>query len=652
MNLKTGYSAQELANLKLSSLPHSRPGVTKKAKREGWEGWARDGKGGGYEYAFDGLPDVVQEEIRAKAHKALVKNSPADQRSRAIAERDLAKLTNKQRDIADARLRVANYVFALEVEWGRVQAVKLVSAQSRAGDLPDDLNTVCAVAVGRKASKPGVGTRALHQWCIDAERCHNGTERLRTLAPLKQGKPAIEVTHVSWLPDFLAVYRNTNGLCLAEAYRTFSKAFIAKYGVNDCPHYDVVRRAMNKLPRHIREFGRMTGAQLKALKTYQKRDWSGLMNNDVWVGDGHSLKMKVRHPDHGQPFTPELTLIMDAASRYIVGWSLAYSENTFAVADALRHAMTTNGIPAIYYSDNGAGQANKAFDADITGILPRLGIRHETGIPGNPQGRGIIERVMKTLAHPIARAFETYYGPGADRDTVRRVSTATASLAKATKEGKTELTPKQQWASGKLPTWEELLSVIESAVSWYNNEHQHSALGNVTPTMMRQHLFNQMDAEDYFPLTEVEARDLFRPGFTRRVQRGWLTVLNNEYWHSELENWDGQDVMVLIDQHDPLMAIIRDLNGNWICDAQLDGNKRAAFAESLLERSKRKRAETRLKKLDEERAKANAEARPTLEHERTQTLHDLLKPTATTTANRREYALFASDLERMKTGEK
>ena len=143
--------------------------------------------------------------------------------------------------------------------------------------------------------------------------------------------------------------------------------------------------------------GRVTGSRYKQLQSYVKRNWNPdwMFANDVWVGDGHAMKMKVRHPIHGQEFMPEITLIMDAASRYIVGWSLSLSESHLAVADALRHAMTTNGVPAIYYSDNGSGQSNEIMDNPMTGILPRIGVEHATGIPGNPQGRGIIERAMK-----------------------------------------------------------------------------------------------------------------------------------------------------------------------------------------------------------------------------------------------------------------
>ncbi|MGP5041102.1 Mu transposase C-terminal domain-containing protein [Psychrobacter celer] len=660
MKVKKWLNAQELADFRLRSLANSKVNVIKRAKKENWTARKRSGRGGGQEYAFDSLPAEVQAEIKAKAYKALVPKQSADaaRQVATIANRDLQALDDAQRATADARIQMTLLVGQYEAALGsRNKALDAVVAMSRDEALPvddhADYNAICAKSLVWKRSKCGVGKRTLNEWCIAADKCNTPTERLAALAPQKQGQPKIAPTQMEWLPDYMAVFRNTNGVGMAEAYRTFEKAYAAKHGADAVPHYDVVRRALDKMPKFLREAGRLTGAKMKALKTYQKRDWSGLMNNDVWTGDGHALKMKVRHPDHGQPFTPELTLIMDTASRYIVGWSMAYSESQIAVGDALRHAMVNHGIPAIYYSDNGGGQKNKVFDTDVTGIFARLGVRHETGIPGNPQGRGIIERVMKTLAHPIARAFPTYHGPNVDSDTYRKVSTAVASLAKAEKD---ELdtgvvkprTKNQIMASGKLPDWNQLLDVVEQAVHWYNTEHKHSAIGNVTPLQMRQHIMKQMDAADIIPLTEVEARDMFRPAVTRVVQRAWITVYNNEYWHKALEVWDGQSVVAYLDQHDASSIIVRDADGGYICDAILDGNKKAAFSETVVERSRRQRAERRLKKLDEERVKAEAELRPTLEHEKAQTLHELMQAAPVAPKAKQEYAMFLSDLDETK----
>lgn len=652
VEIKDFYTAKEIADMRLTSLPAFHRNVRATAEKENWVSRKRAGRGGGMEYAFESLPAKAQAEIKTKAYKALMPKQSADagRQVAVIANRDLQSLDDAQRATADARILMTLLVGQYEAGLGsRNKALDAVVAMSRDEALPvdehADYNAVCAKARASSRGKAGIGKRALHEWCIAADKCSTATERLAALAPQKQGQPRIAPTQMEWLPDYMAVFRNTNGVGMAEAYRTFEKSYAAKHGADAVPHYDVVRRALDKLPTFIREAGRLTGAKMKALKTYQKRDWSTLVNNDVWTGDGHALKMKVRHPDHGQPFTPELTLIMDTASRYIVGWSMAYAENNIAVGDALRHAMINHGIPAIYYSDNGGGQKNKVFDTDVHGIFARLGVHHETGIPGNPQGRGIIERVMKTLAHPIARHFETYHGPNVDSDTLRKVSTATTSLAKAESEGREVLTPKQNWAKGKLPDWNQLLDVVEAAVHWYNTEHKHSGIGNVTPLQMRQHIMRQMDAEDIIPLTEVEARDMFRPAVTRVVQRAWLTVYSNEYWHKALEVWDGKKVVAYLDQHDASSVIVRDTDGGYICDAILDGNKKAAFSESVVERSKRQRAERRLKKLDEERTKAEAELRPTLEHEKAQTLHELMQAAPVAPKAKEEYAMFLSDLD-------
>ena len=343
------YSAAELAAMALHTIKLTARSIRTRAIEEGWESRRRAGRGGGNEYALSSLPAEVQAEIRERHLQALAKQNPVVVREVKHLDRDLGALSDKQRAVADARMALARYVREVEaVCKTRQEAVRRVSELSRAGELPGDLNRQCAIACARKGGKPGVGTRVLYQWLLDEELCDNGAERLRALAPQKQGQPPIALTRREWLPDFLAVYRNTNGVCIAEAYRSFAKAYAARHGAALLPSLGVVETVMSQMPAYIREQGRITGARMRALKTYTKRDWSTLKNNDVWVGDGHSLKMKVKHPDHGQPFVPELTLIMDTACRYIVGWSLSYAESCIAVADALRHAMTKNGIPAMY----------------------------------------------------------------------------------------------------------------------------------------------------------------------------------------------------------------------------------------------------------------------------------------------------------------
>ncbi|WP_238327009.1 Mu transposase C-terminal domain-containing protein, partial [Rodentibacter pneumotropicus] len=529
----------------------------------------------GVEYALCSLPQHLQDEIRNKFAVTVVKSKP--KAPLALRQVELKTLTAKQREVADARMALVTKVAELEQAQPRYKAIGFFCEQAKSGQLSADLMALVNIANNKGGKNRTLSPRTLNQWVLDYEKADTPESRLKALAPMQ--RVAKKAEEIWWLPDFLAVYRQTNGINVAEAYYYFSKEWDARFADEPLrlemkPSLDQVRAALAKLPRHIKEIGRKTGSELRALHTYVKRDWSVLLVNDVWVGDGHAMKLKVAHPEHGRPFIPEVTLIMDTSSRFIVGWSASLAENVLAVADALRHGVERYGIPAIYYSDNGGGEKNWMLDADLTGILPRLGINHQTGIPGNPQGRGIIERVHKTILYRVARQFETYHGSGADRDTVRQVSTAVISLDKAKRKGATDLTPKQKWAVGKLPSWNLFLQAVQEAVDWYNNEHKHSEIGYMTPAAKRRQLMEKMKEEDLVFVTPVEARDLFRPSVLRTAQRGWLQLFNNDYFSTKLLDVDGQKVQVAFDIHDPSQVIVRKQDGSFVCYAELDGNKR------------------------------------------------------------------------------
>lgn len=579
-----------------------------------------------FEYAFSGLPEQIQNELchrfSVSIVKAKPKSLPAD-----LRQVELKALTEKQREVAGARMALVAQVAQLEQAQPRYKAIKFFCEQIKHGGISDDLMRLVETANNKKGKNRTLSERTLNQWVLDYEKADTPEERLKALAPMQ--RVAKKAEEIVWLPDFLAVYRQTNGINVAEAYHYFSAEWDARFADEPLrlemkPSIDQVRAALAKLPKHIKEIGRKTGSELRALNTYVKRDWSVLQVNDVWVGDGHAMKLKVAHPEHGRPFIPEVTLIMDASCRFIVGWSASLAENVLAVADALRYGVERYGIPAIYYSDNGGGEKNWMLDGDITGMLPRLGINHQTGIPGNPQGRGIIERVHQTILYRIARQFETYHGTGADRDTIRQVSTAVISLDKAKRKGSTQLTPKQQWAVDKLPSWNQFLDAVQAGVDWYNNEHVHSEIG-MTPAQKRRQLMEKMNPDDLVFVTPVEARDLFRPSTLRVAQRGWLQLFNNYYFSAKLLDVDGQKVQVMFDIHDPSQVIVRKQDGTFVCYAELDGNKRDAFPMPFVEKTRQERSDRRLKNVLEKADEIQAERNPIITIEHQQSGFELLK---------------------------
>lgn len=636
INLKTHYTAQELADMRLPGLPETRPGIVARAKTNAWDSRARSGRGGGNEYSLESLPTEAQEALREKIYQQVLATKTNTTPARAskcgvskprtelnlmrqcpaLLDREVSALTEKQKLIADARAALAMEVEKLrDAGMSRTAAVNYVSSASRNGTLPEHLMKAVELANARKGSRTGVGTRSLQEWLSVYESTKSGAERLAMLAPghLKAKKPE----QISWLPDFLAHWRSLNGPSMREAYRGFCKQWQVVYAgqpekLDACPSYDAVRRAMVKLPRRERAFGRVSGSAKLAYETYQKRDWSMMPVNGCWIADGKSLDLVVQHPLHGKAFTPELTLVLDGRTRYCVGWSLALSESMIAVLDAYRYGMQRYGKPLFVYSDNGGGQKNKALDEKITGIFPRMGITHMTSIPGRPQSRGIIERLNAVIPNRIGQRVETYNGRGADRENYRMTTRAIDSAQGAIAAGR-ELVAKQKNALKKLPTWHQLLDIIAEEVEAYNNEHEHRELPkhngrHMTPAAYRKQVLEQ-EGDEIEYLTEIELREMFMSEEIRTARRGWVEWENNQYFSEELINVDGEKVRIAYDIHDATEVIVRRMDGSFVCKAIWNGNKRDAIPVSKVQNAMIQRTKRRLDRNEKDRAEIEEEAR-------------------------------------------
>ncbi|EHZ3393602.1 transposase, partial [Salmonella enterica] len=406
MGLKGFPTADKNVRARLDSAVRNNPEWRR--KREGTKA---------FEYHVDCLPPETRQALidrRAQqlllADKAKAATGVAELKTRIQPRAELEQLkehpemvvqeasglTDKQKQIASARCLLCQEVDKLRefAGMGRNAAVAVIADGSKDGSLPERVANACMIANARKGKRSGVSRSSLQEWYSIYLLTVNDTEkRLVMLAPGHHKETPPE--DISWLLAFLAHWRDPNGPTMAYCYRRFAKEWDEVYHDQPAmqavkPSYDVVRRVMNKLPRRERMRGRVSGAVARSLETYSRRDWSQMPVNGCWICDGKSLNMKVRHPVSRSPFTPELTLIIDGRSRFVVGFSLSYSENQRGVSEAYRYAIAKYGKPLFVYTDNGPGQKNKRFDADITGIFPRAGITHMTGIPGNPQARGII----------------------------------------------------------------------------------------------------------------------------------------------------------------------------------------------------------------------------------------------------------------------
>ncbi|EGU2040449.1 transposase [Salmonella enterica] len=560
-------------------------------------------------------PGEVKAPKKRRVDTDSVEATEAYRGSPGVMRERLDALTENQRQVANARALLVAEVWLLESEGGlsRIKAINYVVSKAKKGELPAHLQEAAVMANAKRGSNRTISRDPLYQWVLKCGKAQNAGERLLLLAPGK--RPEVMVTEISWMSDFMAHYRQSNGRPITEAYGDFVAEWQRRHAdephmLEVVPSYDTVLRAMRKLPEVVKQKGRITGSEYRQLEGFTRRDWSKMPVNYVWIGDGHGMKMKCAHPIHGRPFSPEVTFVIDGGTRFVVGWSLDLAENVFAVAGAIQHGIRNHGKPFIYYSDNGSGETADVLDKEVVGILPRLGINHPTGIAGNPQGRGIIERLNRTLPVRIARKYRTYFGKGADRETLRKTNRNLRSAFNALQKGK-ELNAVQRSAMRDLPSWEELIEAIRDGVEWYNNR-QHSELPmkangkHYSPAEYRKKRLAEEDTEIEW-LSEVELRDMFCPVVEKPVRRCEIHWLNNIYYAPELRDEHGRKVLISYDIHNAEKIIVRRLDGSFICEAIWNGNKRAAFPVTAeyhkhQQRIKgmRKRAEEKLRDAEDE----------------------------------------------------
>lgn len=283
-------TAQVLAGL--PGMPGTPRNVLEKAKREHWQSRKRQGRGGGQEYALESLPAVTRTALIQRQlgeGRALAKR-PAEQLDLVLPTVD--SLTDTQRRIAEARCAIVAEVLLLEQAVSREHAIAHVIAAAQAGTLHPVLQQLAHIANARKAEGRVFSRRTLYDWIGRYQGATDPVSRQCALAPQER---KADLSLPAWAAAFLQCYRQPQKPSVTQAYRTFSKSWTGKM-----PSEHQVRRLLDKLPAEVRYRGRNTGAALKALLPFVRRDWSKLKPNDVWVGDGHGMKMKVAHPQHTQ----------------------------------------------------------------------------------------------------------------------------------------------------------------------------------------------------------------------------------------------------------------------------------------------------------------------------------------------------------------
>lgn len=570
------YTAKELAGL--PGMPTTVQGVNTRAKSHNWEAQKRLGRGGGYEYAFAVLPTETQNALitqtvgQSESEAADPQPAPEPQ----VDSAETRRLTDAQRQVMSARVAFVREIERMAKMVSQQRAIETLVALAQAGDLSPYLAERVVRANDRKTDTRTLSERTLKRWVSAFKK-----EGERGLAP-KRRKADMSVP--PWAGDFLKRYQRPQKPSVEAAYQQLVEQ-------TEPPHPSIhqVRRWLAKLSPEARERGRMGPHELKALQPFKRRTAEGLWPNDVWVADGHTFDAEVINPLTGQAFRPEVTLIIDWATRRITGFALNLAESTLATIDALRDAVSRVGMFNLFYVDNGSGFDN----ATVYEVVDRLGGTITHSLPYNSQARGVIERAHKSILVRLAREMDSYIGADMDPE----ASTKAHKLSRqAIRDG---LKPVQ------IPTFQEFFDRLNDALDAYNHR-PHKGLGKIrdleTGRLRHQspmEAWKSAEAEGFEALAapaDVVA-SLTRPQEVRKAHRGEIRINSGIYFLDALRDFHGEEIKVAWDYRDAGRVWAYTLDGEEIGEAQLNGNATSAMPASMIQRAADKREKGQLNRL-------------------------------------------------------
>lgn len=648
------FTAAELAACAkargIKGFPASERGVQLLADRESWNGMPehlarlrRTANAGGrpaMEYHYSILPEIMQRTLHGMAAKATLVRRVADEGEadrRRLAALQASQIPAGARRVMEARAEVLLSIEGFSASHGRPRAWgidRFLAAQDawhnrqeiedrrdrgeiltgrEAASLAQSLDLtsaegfdlaplVLATANDRRNGASKISERSIFRWF--KARDERGVVALAPLPP-KVSQPIPEGFY-----DFMRFWAAPEKLSVPEAHAKYLDDAAQRSGaqpmtltLDQVQH--ILRKKLHGLDKYVGREGLLT---LRSRMAYVTRTTDDMWPTTVYTADGKTFDAEVADPVSRRPMRPEITSVLDVATRKCVGYAVSRKENVIAVTEALRRSCSDHGICAIFYTDRGAGYKNKTFDADVGGLMGRLGITKMHALPYNSQAKGIIER-FNAVWNSLAKSFPTYIGKDMDKEAKKAVH----------KETRGEI--REFGVARRLPSWEEFVAAVEKTIADYN-DRPHSGLPRFEDpeTGKRRHMtpneaWAAHVANGFEPVTidPAEADDLFRPYEIRTAKRSQVQWNTNFYFHEALERYHDEQVMVGYDLHQADRVWVREFDpesgnpGKLICVAIFMGNAERYIPLTAERKAVEDRNKAAIKRLDDHRRAKEAE---------------------------------------------
>jgi len=527
--VKEWFAANEVAGL--AGMPGTVQAVNMRARREGWQGRKREGRGGGNEYHIDSLPEATRYALTPEP-AATPAPKPAQ---------DKNELWEWYRRLPDSAKDTAKQ---------RLYAIQRLDELLHLG-MPEK---TAVAQVARIVNKSAGAVRRWRRSVRTADR----SDWLVMLAPRYVGRQAEAACSEPAWRLFLSLYLSTERPSLAIAHEHVARA--AADNGWDWPCEQTIRRRLKRrVPNHVITLEREGREALRDMLPAQERDRTIFHALEAVNTDGHVWDWWVRFPD-GDVNRPVTVGWQDLYSNLLLSWRVDKTENADGVRLSFGDLVEQYGIPNDAYMDNGhafaakwitGGTANRyrfqIKDEEPVGILTQLGVRVHWVLPHRGQSKPI-ERCWRELedrlrARPELRGCWAGNAPGVKPD-------------------------EYQPDAVDLDTF---LSVVDAEVRAYN-----ARTGRRTQAAQGRSFADTFRAsyeQAVIPQVTDGQRDLWllaAEGVTcsKRDSSIRLHAGGNRYWDAALSEYAGTKLVVRFDPqrlHDAVRVYTPD--GRFICEA-------------------------------------------------------------------------------------
>lgn len=532
--MKNYFSAKELEELHLTTLPSCKRLINIKATNENWPFRARKGKGGGKEYNIDDLPSEVKTEILRKQQ---FKDNTIQQIKQEEALSALVKLNDMQLQKAEIREKIIQEYHSYRKQSG------LSATKARLSFCELYNNKTVLTDSSFRSFINSLSKNTLFDWEKNYEAM--GLSGLADNYGNRKGASKVESRPE--IKEFILglIYHRPDINC-----KLIMRSLRVKFDRATLPSYRTIQNWVSKW-KHENQ------STLLAIK-----------NPDAWrnkfqAAAGSQSEKIVRLNQRWEFDSTPTDIMLDDGSRHnIVGVIDVYSRrlkllvsnssNSKAVTSITRACLLEWGVPEEVKTDNGADYASK----HMRRVFDSLEIKQIFCKPFTPEGKPHIERVFKTFSHDVLEMLPGYIGHNvSDRKNIEaRKSFADHIMGKAKNR------------TAEYLSAEQLQEFCDNWIKNYYMQEPHRGLNGKTP----QSMIDNYDGEVRRIGNERALDILLSPTSgdgLRTVTKKGIAIDNAYYDSHDLAMYAGKQVKVLYSESEWGKIYVFTLEGKFICEA-------------------------------------------------------------------------------------